>query len=77
MKIQVELQAYLDQYAPNAQPAFVYDLPDGSAVKDLISALGIPFEVATVVIVGKNVATMAQVLHDGDKITVIPPLAGG
>ncbi len=77
MRINVDLQAYLDQYSPHAQSAFDFELPDGSQVKDLIATLGIPYEVASVVIVGKTVATMAQPLQEGDSVTVIPPLAGG
>lgn len=77
MKLKVELQAYLDQYAPNGQSSFEFDIADGSTVQDLIGRLGIPYEVAAVVIVGDKVASMANLLSDDDHITVIPPLAGG
>lgn len=77
MKLKVELQAYLDQYAPAGQAAFDYDLADGSTVQSLIAKLGMPYEVAAVVIVGDKVASMDQQLNDSDHVTVIPPLAGG
>lgn len=77
MKVKVELQAYLEEYSPAGSPAFEYAVPDGARVGDLITQLGIPHEMATVVIVGQTAARMDDPLHEGDTITVIPPLAGG
>lgn len=77
MKITVELQAYLAEYSPVGKSSFEYSVPEGAVVSDLISRLGIPEEMATVVIVGQTAAHMSDPLHEGDAVTVIPPLAGG
>lgn len=77
MKITVELQAYLEEYSPVGKSSFEYSVPEGALVSDLISRLGIPEEMATVVIVGQTAARMSDPLHEGDTVTVIPPLAGG
>lgn len=77
MRVKVELQAYLEEYSPAGRPAFDYVVPDGALVRDLITQLGIPHEMATVVIVGQTAARMDDALHEGDTVTVIPPLAGG
>jgi molybdopterin converting factor small subunit len=77
MKLRVELQAYLQQYSPNDTDLFDYEMPDGSTSGDLIRKLGVPEELASVIIVGDANASSAHVLSDGDNVTIVPPLAGG
>lgn len=77
MKLRVELQAYLEQYSPNANDRFDYEMPDGSRVQDLVQKLGVPAEMASIIIVGDTNADPTHVLADGDRVTLIPPLAGG
>jgi molybdopterin converting factor small subunit len=77
MKVKVELQAYLEQYSPNGNDLFDYDLPEGARVNDLVVKLGMPAELASVIIVGNTNADPSHSLHEGDRVTLIPPLAGG
>jgi len=77
MKVRVELQAYLDHYSPNGQDAFDYEVPDGARVKDLVVKLGMPEELASVIIVGETNADPSQPLKESDRVILIPPLAGG
>lgn len=79
MKINVELQSYLDQYSPNGDDArtFSYDLPDEATVHDLIRKLHIPAELASVIIVSDEPTDDTRALKDGDRVTLIPPIAGG
>ena len=77
MKVKVELQAYLEQYSPNGQDLFDYEVPDGARVQDLVVKLGMPAELASVIIVGNTNADPSYALKEGDRVTVIPPLAGG
>jgi len=77
MKVRVELQAYLDQYSPNGDDAFDYEVPDGARVKDLVVKLGMPEELASVIIVGETNADPSHGLKEGDRVILIPPLAGG
>ncbi len=77
MKVRVELQAYLEDYAPDGRGIFPYEMPDGATVADLIRKLGVPEELASVLVVGEDAVEPAQTLHEGDRVTVIPPVAGG
>ncbi len=77
MKVKVELQAYLEPYSPNGQTLFDCELPDGADVKQLIRSLGVPEELTSVIIVNETNAGPEHSLHEGDRVTLIPPLAGG
>jgi len=77
MQVEVELQAYLEQYSPNGKGVFALELPDGASVWDLVRKLGVPEELANVVVVGNATAEFDDQLHDGERVTLIPPLAGG
>lgn len=77
MKVRVELQAYLGQYSPNGEAVFDYELPEGSTVQDLVRRLGVPEELASVVIVSDASVDLSHPLREGDRVTLIPPLAGG
>jgi sulfur carrier protein ThiS len=77
MKIRVELQAYLEDYSPDGQDKFSYEMPDGATVADLIRKLGVPEELASVIAIGDQAADASQELNEGDRVTVIPPVAGG
>lgn len=77
MKLTVELQAYLMQYSPNGKSVFDYDLPDGASVTTLVDKLGVPDELASVVVVSDENVEPSHKLQDGDRVTLIPPLSGG
>jgi sulfur-carrier protein len=77
MKVKVELQAYLEQYSPNGNDLFDYEVPEGASVHDLVVKLGMPAELASIIIVGNTNADPSHALNEGDRVTLIPPLAGG
>ena len=77
MRVKVELQAYLEQYAPNSQTVFDYDVSEGATVHSLIRSLNLPEELSSVIILNDTNADFTDPLHDGDRVTIIPPLAGG
>ena len=77
MKLTVELQSYLEQYSPRDEGTFAYEMPDGSRVADLIARLRLPEDLASVVVVSGEAADPETALHEGARVTVIPPLAGG
>jgi molybdopterin converting factor small subunit len=77
MKVKVELQAYLEQYSPNGNDIFDYEVPDGSRVLDLITKIGIPGDLASVIIVSDQNTDPSYALKEGDRVILIPPLAGG
>jgi molybdopterin converting factor small subunit len=77
MKVRVEFQAYLDQYSPNGDNEFTYDAPEGSTIGDMLRKLQVPPDLSSVLVVGENAAEPGHVLAEGERITVIPPVAGG
>ncbi len=77
MKVTVELQAYLEQYSPDGQAAFEYTLPEGATVQTLVRQLSIPEEMASVIVLNARSVYFEDALQDGDRVTMIPPLAGG
>jgi len=77
MKVKVELQAYLEQYSPNGNDLFDYEVPDGARVLDLVTKLGIPGDLASIIIVSDQNTDPSYALKEGDRVILIPPLAGG
>ena len=77
MKVKVELQAYLEQYSPNGNDIFDYEVPDGARVLDLVTKIGIPTDLASVIIVSDQNTDPSHALKEGDRVILIPPLAGG
>ncbi len=77
MQVTVELQAYLEQYSPNGRSVFEYTLPEGATVQTLLRQLNVPEEMASVIVVNERSADFDDPLHEGDRVTLIPPLAGG
>ena len=77
MRIRVEFQTYLDQYSPNGENVFSYEMPEGSTIGDILRKLQVPQELSAVIVVGDNAAEPGHALAEGDRITVIPPVAGG
>lgn len=77
MRVTVELQAYLEQYSPDGQAVFEYTLPDGATVQTLVRQLSVPEEMASVIVINDRSADFDDPLQDGDRVILIPPLAGG
>jgi len=77
MRVRVELQAYLDKYSPNGAGEFELELPEGATVDTLVRRLGIPDDMAQVIIVNNENSDFDRALQEGDMVILIPPLAGG
>jgi len=77
MQVTVELQAYLAQYAPGGEAVFQLDLPDGATVQTLVRQLNVPEELASVIVLNERSGDFEDALHEGDRVTLIPPLSGG
>ena len=77
MKVTVELQTYLEQYSPNGQSLFECTLPEGATVQTLVRQLNVPEELASVIVLNDRLAEFPDPLHEGDRVTLIPPLSGG
>ena len=78
MNIDVRLYATLRQHQPEA-PAGVLsaELPEGASVRALMEKLGIdPAEVHILMVNGAS-SPVDQVLKDGDRVGLFPPVGGG
>ncbi len=77
MQVTVELQTYLEQYSPSGQSQFQCTLPEGATVHTLVRQLNVPQELAGVIVLNERLAEFPDPLHEGDRVTLIPPLSGG
>src|SRR5256712_259433 len=79
LKVEVRLFAAFLAYlpAPAPQGAVTLDVPEASTVDDIARRLGIPADLARVVLVNGQDAPPGRPLTGGDVVTIFPPLAGG
>src|SRR2546426_5367486 len=79
LKVEVRLFAAFLAYlpAPAPQGAVTLDVPEASTVDDIARRLGIPADLARVVLVNGQDAPPGRPLTGGDGGTIFPPLAGG
>ena len=80
MKIEVRLYASLARYLP-AQGAAgvpeVVEVAEGLTVQELLLQMKVPQDAVKVVFLNGLHATGDQVLKQGDRVGVFPPVAGG
>ena len=79
MRVEVRLFANLAAFLPpHARGgAGEFEIPDGSTVADVTHRLGIPPDLARVVLVNGRDAGSEAPLAPRDVVTIFPPLAGG
>ncbi len=76
--ISVKLFATLKKYLPpGSEEGASLTLPSGSTVLDVIDALKIPPEHATMLVAGDSYVEKTTLLTDGLQLSIFPPLAGG
>jgi molybdopterin synthase catalytic subunit len=81
VKITVQLFSFFRQAAGQAD--FALDLPDHATVADALTQLYATFprlketDKTTLIAIGVDFATRATTLHDGDVLSLMPPLQGG
>lgn len=79
MRVEVRLFATLTDFLPPHSKNGVaeFEIPEGSTVGDVTHRLGIPSDLARVVLVNGVDAGSEARLAPRDVITIFPPLAGG
>ena len=79
MRVEVRLFATLAEFRPSdgREGAAVLEVPDGSTVTEITRHLGIPPDLARVVLVNGRDASSEAPLTARDVVTIFPPLAGG
>ena len=79
LKVEVKLFAAFLAYlpAPDPQGATTLDVPEGTTLDDVAQRLGIPVDLARIVLVNGQDASHGRPLAQGDVVAIFPPLAGG
>ena len=79
MWVEVHLTATLRAYLPAGASGdrVVLDVPPGTTVEQVVDSLRIPSGLERLTVVNGRDASPAQVLSDGDVLSLFPPLAGG
>lgn len=79
MRVDVCLFATLRCYLPPGTPGdrVTFELPHHTTVGQLVASLGVPLDLETLRVVNGHDAPLDQILHDGDVLSIFPPLAGG
>ena len=77
MKIEVRLFATFRQYASGGRDPSVCEVTEGSRVAQVLEGLSIPKDAAKVILVNGRQSDEGGLLHDGDRIVIFPPVAGG
>ena len=78
MRVDVALFASLsDHHAVNGDGRTrSYEVPDGTLISDVIAILGLPDQPRIVFVDGRH-AEENRELHDGERLAIFPPVAGG
>jgi len=78
MKVDVALFASLSGFhaEPGAGHTRSYDLEPGTTIADVIAALGLPDQPRIVFVNGRHAEETVE-LHEGERLAIFPPIAGG
>jgi len=79
MKIELKLYASFSRYKPQqveGEPGMV-DIPEGMTINGLLKKLEIPLEAVKIMFLNGLHAKGDEVLQEGDRLGVFPPVAGG
>ena len=78
MKMDIALFASLSGYhaVPGDGHTRTYDLPDGTRIADVVEALSLPDQPRIVFVDGRH-ADEDRELHEGERLAIFPPIAGG
>lgn len=78
VRVEVHLHADLERYAPAGRRGVVtLDLPIGARVADVLREVALPPDRKLLIGVNGAAAQPEQVLEDGARIDLVPPIAGG
>jgi molybdopterin converting factor small subunit len=79
LKVRLRLFAHLADYLPPDADGdgVTLELPDGALISDVLATLHIPERVPFLSVVNGHEVEASQSLHDGDELTIFPPLSGG
>lgn len=79
MQVDVVLFAHLSSFQPDGRGgrhSRTFDLPDGTTIAEVIAMIGLPDEPRVIFVNSKHAEETAP-LHEGDRLAIFPPVAGG
>lgn len=76
MRITVKLYADLREYS-NGERTLTLEFTRGSRVMDVLERLKIPEREIKIIMVNCRRAKPNNGIHDGDRVAIFPPIAGG
>lgn len=79
MNVDIALFAYLSDYQPDGEGgrhARTFELAEETTVAHVIGTLGLPDQPRVVFLNGRHAPETTE-LHDGDRLAIFPPVAGG
>ena len=79
MRIQLSLYASLGSHLPEKGQgnACTLEIQEGTAVRDILCQLNIGLDVPKIIFLNGIHAGLDDVLKNGDRLAVFPPIAGG
>jgi hypothetical protein len=77
LRVEVHLHAGLLRYAPDSSGAYVREYSEGTRVSDVLIGFGLPTDRRIIIGIDGESATTDALLHDGARIDLVPPIAGG
>jgi len=80
MKVELNLFASLARYAPDKTLSHghrMLDVAEGTTIMGLLNRLELPIDKIRMIFLNGLHATSDEVLRDGDRLGVFPPVAGG
>ena len=79
MEIEVRLFATFTKFLPaHAEGQKVMmAFPEGTTIKDVVMQLGVPLNAIKLVFLNSKAAKFEDLIRDGDRLGIFPPVAGG
>ena len=79
MKVYVKLYALLRKHhpGPDRSVPLEIELPESATVSALVPALHLPEKLVRSAFVNNELMELDAALHDGDRVSIFPPVVGG
>jgi molybdopterin converting factor small subunit len=74
MRIELKLYASLGRYMPEQNAV---EIAEGSTIRGLLEGLKVPMDAVKLIFLNGVHADGGEVLKEGDRVGVFPPVAGG
>ena len=78
MKVELRLYASLSIYMPKIdRNALMVDVVEGITIKELLDQFEVPLDLIKMIFLNGVHARGDEILNEGDRVGVFPPVAGG